>query len=132
MADALFMSVHACHAVDFDEYVVSVRAMLPWMVSYDKQKYGKALPDFSAYLINLPPDEHAFLRENFALSLTGNPYSSMAWCLCIKTTMNKGFKLKSGWLSIQQNEKQLLVHSRNVNNIARIRAAHNKAAYKKK
>ena len=33
--------------------------------------------------------------------------------------------LKSGWLSILQNEMQLLVHSRNVNNVARTRAYHN-------
>ena len=33
--------------------------------------------------------------------------------------------MKSGWLSILQNEKQLLVHSRNVNNVVQIRAAHN-------
>ena len=35
--------------------------------------------------------------------------------------MNKGSELKSGWLSILKNEKQLLVHSRNCNNIACIR-----------
>ena len=101
------------------------------MLTYDKQKYGRALPDFWAYLINLPPEENEFLRENFALSLTGNPYSSMPWDLWIEVTMNKGSKLKSGWLSMLKNEKQLLVHSRNVNNIARIRVAHNKAANKK-
>ena len=36
--------------------------------------------------------------------------------------------MKSGWLSILQNEKQLLVHFRNVNNVARIRATHNALA----
>ena len=45
--------------------------------------------------------------------------------------MNRGSKLKSGWLSILKNEKQVLVHSRNVNNIGRIRAAHNAAAKRK-
>ena len=42
--------------------------------------------------------------------------------------MNKGSKMKSGWLSILQNEKQLLMHSRNVNNLAQIRAARNALA----
>ena len=46
--------------------------------------------------------------------------------------MNKESKMKSGWLSILKNEKQLLVHSLNVNNIARIRAAHNASANRKK
>ena len=40
--------------------------------------------------------------------------------------------MKTGWLSILQNEKQLLVHSRNVNNVARIRAVHNAQANRKK
>jgi len=39
--------------------------------------------------------------------------------------------LKSGWLSILQNEKQLLVHSRDVNNDARTRASHNVLANQK-
>ncbi|KAJ8349632.1 hypothetical protein SKAU_G00247620 [Synaphobranchus kaupii] len=39
--------------------------------------------------------------------------------------------MKSGWLAILQNEKQLLVHSRNVNNVAQIRAAHNALANRK-
>ena len=38
--------------------------------------------------------------------------------MIIKVTMNKGSKLKSGWLFIIKNEKQLLVNSRNRNNIA--------------
>ena len=46
MADALLQSVHAVHTVDFSEYINSVRAMLPWMLAYDKQRYGRWLPDF--------------------------------------------------------------------------------------
>ena len=45
----------------------------------------------------------------------------MSLDMIIEVTMNKRSKLKSGWLSILKNEKQLLVHSRNCNNIARIR-----------
>ena len=56
----------------------------------------------------------------------------MASDMWIKRTMNKGSKMKSGWLSILQNEKQRLVHSRNVNNVARIQAAHNALANWKK
>ena len=105
--------------------------MLPWMLAYDRLKYGRWLPDFWAMLLNLPVDQFKFLQENFAQSLSGNPYSNMAWDMWIETTMNKGSKLKSGWLSILKNEKQLLVHSRNVNNVARIRAAHNSSAKRK-
>ena len=123
--------MHAIHSVNFDEYVRSVRAMLPWMLGYDRLKYERWLPDFWTMLLNLPSDQFAFLQQNFVQSLTGNPYSNMAWDMWIETTMNKVSKLKSDWLSILKNEKQLLVHSKNVNNVARIRAAHNAAAMRK-
>ncbi|KAK1896051.1 U3 small nucleolar RNA-associated protein 10 [Dissostichus eleginoides] len=132
MTDALMQNVHAVHICNWDEYVSSLRAMLPWMVAYDNNRYGKWLPDFWAMLTALPADQVAFLRTDFTQSITGNPYSNMAWDMWIECTMNKGSKMKSGWLSILQNEKQLLVHSRNVNNVAQIRAAHNAFANRKK
>ncbi len=132
MTDALMQNVHAVHICNWDEYVSSLRAMLPWMVAYDNNRYGRWLSDFWAMLTGLPADQVAFLRTDFAQSITGNPYSNMAWDMWIECTMNKGSKMKSGWLSILQNEKQLLVHSRNVNNVAQIRAAHNAMANKKK
>ena len=47
--------------------------------------------------------------------------------------MNKGSKLKSGWLCILQKEKQLLSDIQNVNNINPIRAAaHRRVKEKKK
>ena len=39
--------------------------------------------------------------------------------------------VKSDWLSILQNEKQLLEYFRNVNNVARVGAAHNVLANRK-
>ena len=86
------------------------------------------MPYFRALLTAFPADQVAFLQINFAQSNTGNSYSNMAWDMWIECAMNKGSKMKSGWLSILQNEKQLLVHSRNVNNVAQIWAAHNALA----
>lgn len=74
-------------------------------------------------LTALPADQVTFIRTDFTQSITGNPYSNMAWDMWIECIMNKGSKMKSGWLSILQNEKQLLVHSTNVNNVAWIWAA---------
>ena len=37
--------------------------------------------------------------------------------------MNKGSKMKAGWLSILRNEKQLMADTKNVNKIGRVRAA---------
>lgn len=132
MTDALMQNVHAVHVCNWDEYVSSLRAMMPWMVAYDNNKYGRWLPDFWAMLTSaLPADQVAFLQTDFTQSITGNPYSNMAWDMWIECIMNKGSKMKSGWLSILQNEKQLLVHSRNVNNVAQIRAVHNALANRK-
>ncbi|KAK1879571.1 U3 small nucleolar RNA-associated protein 10 [Dissostichus eleginoides] len=102
MTDALMQNVHAVHICNWDEYVSSLRAMLPWMVAYDNNRYGKWLPDFWAMLTALPADQVAFLRTDFTQSITGNPYSNMAWDMWIECTMNKGSKMKSGWLSILQ------------------------------
>ena len=78
---------------------------------------------FWSVLTNLPRDLDSFLEENYTHSLTGNQYSGMSLDMIIKVTMNKGSTLKSGWLSMLRNEKQLLVQSRNCNNIACIRNA---------
>lgn len=131
MTDVLMQNVHAVHICNWDEYVESLRAMLPWMVAYDNNRYGRWLSDFWAMLSALPANQVAFLSTHFAQSITGNPYSNMAWDMWIECTMNKGSKMKSGWLSILQNEKQLMVHSRNVNNVAQIRAALNTLANRK-
>ena len=131
MTDALMQNVHAIHVSDWDEFLNSLHAMLPWMVAYDNNNYGRWLPDFWAMLSTLPPEMVAFLRNNFAQSISGRTYSNIPWDMWIECTMNKGSKMKSGWLSILQNEKQLLVHSRNVNNVVRIRAALNDQANRK-
>ncbi len=67
--DALTQNVHAVHICNWDEYVSSLRALLPWMVAYDNNKYGRWLPDFWAMLTALPADQVDFLRSNFAQSI---------------------------------------------------------------
>jgi len=46
--------------------------------------------------------------------------------------MNKGSKLKSGWLAILNDEKQLLSNTRNVNNINWVRKMVHRHANRKK
>ena len=59
MIDALMQNVHAVHICSWDEYVSSLRAMLPWMVAYDNNRYGRWLLDFWAMLTTLPTDQVA-------------------------------------------------------------------------
>ena len=89
MIDALMQNVHAVHVCNWYTYVSSLRAMLPWMVSYDKNRYGSWLPDFWAMLTSLRADQVTFLRTDFTHSITGNPYSNMALDMWIECTMNK-------------------------------------------
>ena len=123
MVEILMMNVHAVHTCNWEEYIASLQKMMPWLIIYDQTNYGRWLPDFWATLSTLPAEQVQFLRSNFAQSMTGNPYSSIPWDLWIEMTMNKGSKMKAGWLSILRNEKQLLADTRNVNNLGRIRAA---------
>ena len=124
MCDALFLSIHANHCMNaFQDLIDSQRAMLPWLTIYDNNQYSRWLPYFWSVLQNLPRDRKSFLEENYAHSLTGNHYSGMSLDVLIELTINKRSKLKSGCLSLLKNEKQLLVHSRNCNNIAHIRNA---------
>ncbi|KAG0712019.1 hypothetical protein GWK47_019337 [Chionoecetes opilio] len=109
MTDALMQNVHTVHICSWDEYVSSAC--------------------HSAVDGNIRQYQVAFLHNDFTQSITGNPYSNITWGMWIECTMNKGSKIKSGWLSILQNENQLLVHSRNVK--AQIRAAHNTLANRK-
>lgn len=124
MVEILTQNIHALRTSNWNEYKSSLKLMLPWMQIYDNDKYGRHLPDFIAVLDSLPEEQAAFMKDGmFAQSMTGNPYSCVALDIWIESTMNKGSKLKSGWLAILNNEKQLLSNTRNVNNINRVRRA---------
>ena len=72
---------------------------------------------WSVYRRNKP----TIWRVACLLSLSGNPYSCVALDILIESTMNKGSKLKLGWLAIHNNEKQMSSSIRNVNNVNRVR-----------
>ena len=133
MCDALFLSIHANYCTNaFQDLIDSQRDMLLWLTIYDNNQYSPRLPYSWSVFTNLPRDQESFLEEKYAHSLPGNPYSGMFLDMIIEVTMNKHSKLKSGWLSILKNEKQLMVHSINCNNIACIcNAVHRHIATKK-
>ena len=123
MVEVLMMNVYAIHTCNWEEYLISLREMMPWLVIYDQTNYARWLPDFWAKLLSLDNEQKQFFSSSFAQSMTGKPYSSIPWDMWIEMTMNKGSKMKAGWLSILRNEKQLLADTKNVNNIGRIRTA---------
>lgn len=92
--------------------------MLPWMQIYDNDMYGRHLSDFTTVLDTFPANQAKFMKSGmFVQPMSGKPYSCVALDIWIESTMNKGSKLKCGWLAIRKNEKQLLSNTRNINNI---------------
>ena len=133
MVEVLTQNIHAIRTSNWTEFKSSLKLMLPLMQIYDNDKYGRHLPDFTAVLDTLPVDQAAFMESGmFAQSMTGKPYSCVALDIWIESTMNKGSKLKSGWLAILNNEKQLLSNTRNVNNINWVRKMVHRHANRKK
>eukprot|EP00111_Clytia_hemisphaerica_P012719 TCONS_00037430-protein len=53
--------------------------------------------------------------------MTTNPYSAQPPDVWIECTMNKGFKLISGWKRRLKSKKGLLVHIRNTNKVNIVR-----------
>ena len=134
MVEVLTQNIQSCRTRNWGEFKLTLKQMLPWLTVYGNTNYGRHLPDFSAALDSLTSEQEAFMDSGmFAQSMSGNPYSCVALDIWIESTMNKGSKMKAGWLAILNNEKQLLTNTRNVNNVNRIRnAVHRHANQKKK
>ncbi|KAL8573120.1 hypothetical protein ACOMHN_027380 [Nucella lapillus] len=123
MIDPLAQNLDACHASNGPEYVSSTYDMLKGLMAYNNHDYGRWLPDYWAMLSSLADEQKTFFNAHFAQSMTGLPYSCQPLDLWIETTMNLNSKLKQGWLQLLQNEKQLFLTIRNVNNVSRVKAA---------
>ena len=79
-------------------------------------------------LTALPADQVAFLQTNFPQSITGTSPIQHGLGHVDQLYNEPGQQIKSRWLSILQNAKQLQLHTRNGNNVAQIQAAHNALA----
>lgn len=123
MVEILYMNINSIRLANWEEYLQSTRMMLPWLKVYDQDKYGRWLQEFWLSMKTLPKDISSYMPQLFAQSITGKPYSLLPLDLWIEMTMNKGSKLKAGWLKILKNEKMLLMHTLNINNVVRARSA---------
>ena len=123
MIEILTQNIHSLRTRNWKEFKSSLKLMLPWLKVYGNDKYGRHLPDLVASLDSLTKEQEEFFeRGMFAQSMTGKPYSCVALDIWIESTMNKGSKLKNGWLAVLNNEKQLASNIRNVNNLNRFRS----------
>lgn len=124
MVEVLMMNVHSLRTQNFEDFKASLQLMLPWLQIYDKDKYGRWLVEFWLELCSLPGEKSVYFKDGlFSQSITGKPYSCIPLDMWIEMTMNKGSKMKAGWIRILKNEKMLLTSTRNVNAINRIRTS---------
>eukprot|EP00794_Sanderia_malayensis_P000931 gene931-241_t len=124
MVEILMQNIHALRTQNWEEFKISLRSMLPWMQIYDNNKYGRWLVKFWLQMSCLPEEKAQYLYQGlFAQSMTGKPYSCLPLDLWIEMTMNKGSKMKAGWKRILQNEKMLMIHTRNANSVNTVRVA---------
>lgn len=123
MSDPLVQNLDACHARNEPEYISSTYNMLPGLMAYNNHDYGRWMPDYWAMLSFLSNEQREFFNNHFAQSMTGLPYSCQPLDLWIKITMNLNSKLKQGWLYLFAKREAAVLCNRNVNNVARAKAA---------
>ena len=64
----------------------------------------------------------SFMQEGlFASSMTGHPFSALPHDQWIEMTMNKGSKMKGGWIGITQNENVLHINTKIVNKVIKLK-----------
>ena len=52
MVEVLMLNVHAVHTCNWEEYLMSLRDMMPWLVIYDQTNDGRWLSGFWVMLIH--------------------------------------------------------------------------------
>lgn len=129
MVEILFMHYHSIRVQDWKGYLLSLRLMQPWMAVYDSLHYTRYMTIFWSMMNNLDEETTGYMENGlFSASLRGRRYSAIPHDQWIEVTMNKGSKMKGGWIGITQNESALNVHTKIVNKIAMVRETLHKAA----
>ena len=122
MVEILFMNYHALRTRDWDSYLQSIRLMQPWMAVYDNLHYTRYMTVYWSTMNNLNEEWAQFMRDGlFSASLSGRPFSAIPLDQWIEVTMNKGSKMKGGWIGITKNEAMVTIHARTTNKINKVR-----------
>ena len=122
MVEILFLNHHALRSKQWNEYLSSLRLMLPWMIIYDNEHYSRYLTLYWARMKSLNKADTKWMAYgHFSFSLTGRPYSSIPPDQTIEMCMNKESKIKGGWIGITKNLSMMNTNSQTVNKIATIK-----------
>ena len=122
MVEILYMHYHAMRTQNWEEYLTSIRMMLPWMSAYDSLHYSRYLSLYWSGMNNLDEEKALYMRSGlFSASMSGISFSALPHDQWIEMTMNKGLKMKGGWIGITNNEEALQVNTKVINNITKVK-----------
>ena len=122
MTEIRMLNIYAVKTQNWEEFKTSLRLMMPWLQVYDNDKYRRWLVEFWSEISCLQEEKAQHMPDGlFAQSMKGKPYSCLLLDLWIEMTINKGSKMKAGFLRILKNEQMLLSLVRNANLINRIK-----------
>ena len=107
---------------NWEEYLTSIRIMLPWMFAYDSLHYSRYLSLHWLEMNNLDEEKAFDMRSGlFSASMSGRPFSALPHDQWIEMTMNKSWKIKGGWIGITHNEQALQINTKVINNITKVK-----------
>ena len=90
MVEILYMHYHAMRTQNWEEYLTSIRMMLPWMFAYDSLHYSRYLSIYWLEMNNLDEEKAFYMRSGlFSASMSGRPFSALPHDQWIEMTMNK-------------------------------------------
>ena len=97
MVEILYMHYHAMRTQNWEEYLTSIRMMLPWLFAYNSFHYSRYLSLYWSEINNLDEEKAFYMRSGlFSASMSGRPFSAIPHDQWIEMTINKGSKMKGG------------------------------------
>ena len=95
MVEILYMHYHAMCTQNWEEYLISIRMMLPWMFAYDSLHYSRYPSLYWSEMNNIDEEKAFYARSGlFSASMSGGSFSALLQDQWSEMTMNKGSKMK--------------------------------------
>ena len=76
MVEVLLLHYHSMRCQNWENYLLSIRLMLPWMAAYDNLHYSRYLSIYWSMMNNLNEEVGNHMKQGFfSASLSGLPFS---------------------------------------------------------
>ena len=112
MIEVLLMHYHTLRTKHWEEFLCSVRFMLTWMAIYNNLHYTRCMSIYWTQMNNLDVEMNTYMADGlFSFSMIGLPFSDIPHDQWIEMTMNKGLKVKRGWVGFTKNESMVNIHT---------------------